>query len=196
VQLSFTTSKGLRTLNMGYYVQDDWRLSSHLQINLGLRYEYSPPLRGGFNVASSDPYGPYNAPQAPMFARDLNDFGPHVGIVWTPDAEQKTVVRVGSAITYSMPQAIYYYDMAYISAKLSGVSTFSAADVPPAFLTYPNALAFQGLLQSNPDLLPSSIKLSRSVADYNRRDTYVGMWNVSLQRQATRTLALQASYVG
>jgi hypothetical protein len=196
VQLSFTTSKGLRTLNMGYYIQDDWRLSPKLQVNLGLRYEYSPPLRGGFNVASSDPYGPYNAPQSPMFARDLNDFGPRLGIVWTPDAAQRTVLRAGSAISYSMPQAIYYYDMAYISPKLSGVSTFSAADVPPAFLVYPNAIAFQGLLQTNPDLLPSNIKLSRSVADYNRRDTYVGMWNVSLQRQATRTLAVQASYVG
>jgi outer membrane receptor protein involved in Fe transport len=196
VQLSFTTSKGLRTVNMGYYVQDDWRLSPRLQINLGLRYEYSPPLRGGFNVASSDPYGAYNAPQAPMFAPDHNDFGPRLGIVWTPDAEQRTVLRAGGAMTYVMPQAIYYYDMAYISAKLSGVSTFSAADVPPAYLVYPNAIAFQSVLENNPDLLPSDIKLSRSVADYNRRDTYVGMWNVSLQRQATRTLAVQASYVG
>lgn len=196
VQLSFTTSKGLRTVNMGYYIQDDWRLSLRLQLNLGLRYEYSPPMRGGFNVAGSDPYGAYNAAQEPMFARDRNDFSPRVGLVWTPDDSQRTVVRAGGAVSYVMPQAIHYYDMAFISPKLSGVSTFAAADVPANYLVYPNAIAFQTLIQNNPDLLPSNMKLSRSVADYNRRDTYVGMWNLAVQRQATGALAVQIAYVG
>jgi len=194
VTLSFTTSKGLRTVNTGFYVQDDWRLTDKLQVNLGVRYEYSPPMKGGFNVASSDPFGAYNAAQAPMFAADRNDFGPRVGLVWTP--REKTVVRVGGAVSYVMPQAIHYYDMAFISPKLSGVSSFAAADVPASYLVYPNAIAFQTLIQNNPDLLPPTMKLSRSVADYNRRDTYVGMWNVAVQRQMTRTLALQAAYVG
>jgi outer membrane receptor protein involved in Fe transport len=196
VGLSFTTSKGLRTLNTGFYMQDDWRLSSTLQLNLGVRYEYSPALRGGFNVASSNPFGDYNAAQQPMFASDRNDFGPRVGLVWTPDSAQRTVIRAGGGVNYIMPQAIHYYDMAFISPKLSGVSSFSAADVPAAYLVYPNAIEFQTLLQNNPDLLPSSIKLSRSVADYNRRDTYVGMWNLAVQRQVTKTLAVQAAYVG
>lgn len=196
VGLSFTTSKGLRTLNTGFYLQDDWRLSSKLQLNLGVRYEYSPSLRGGFNVASSNPFGGYNAAQQSMFASDRNDFGPRVGLVWTPDSAQRTVIRAGGGVNYIMPQAIHYYDMAFISPKLSGVSSFSAADVPAAYLVYPNAIEFQTLLQNNPELLPSSIKLSRSVADYNRRDTYVGMWNFAVQRQVTKTLAVQAAYVG
>jgi hypothetical protein len=196
VGLSFTTSKGLRTINEGYYVQDDWRVLPNLQINLGLRYEYSPPLRGGFNVTGTDPYGSYNAPQAPMFGGDGNDFGPRLGVAWTLDKAKRTVLRAGGAITYVMPQAIFYYDMAYISPLLSGVSSFTAADVPASYLIYPNAQAFQTLVETSPNLLPSDIKLSRSVADFNRRDTYSGMWNLSLQRQLTRTLSLQASYVG
>src|SRR5262249_51531227 len=82
VGLSFTTSKGLRTMNQGYYFQDNWQVTDRLQVNLGLRYEYSPPLRGGFNVNSSNPYGSYNAAQQSMFAADRNDFGPRVGIVY------------------------------------------------------------------------------------------------------------------
>ncbi len=196
VGLSFTTSKGLRTVNMGYYIQDEWRVHPRLQLNLGLRYEYSPPLRGGFNITGGNPYGSYNAPQAPMFASDNNDFGPRIGLAWTLDKAQRTVFRAGGAITYVMPQAIFYYDMAFVSPLLSGVSSFSAADVPPSYLVYPNAQAFQSLMVAHPEQLPSTIKLSRSVADFNRRDTYSGMWNASLQRQLTRTFSVQASYVG
>jgi hypothetical protein len=194
VQLSFTTSKGLHTFNTAYYFQDDWHVASNFQVNMGLRYEYSPPLHGGFNVDSGNPYGPYNAPGTPMFAPDYNDFGPRLGMVWR--LGPKTVVRTGGAISYIMPQAIQYYDMAFISAALSGVSTFTAADVPANFLTYPNALGFQTALEQNPSLLPSDIHLSRSIADYYRRDTYVNMWNFTVQRELNRNLAVQVAYVG
>lgn len=195
VQLLFGGSKGLRTVNSGFYVQDEWRVTSSFQANLGLRYEYSPPLRGGFNVNSSNPYGPFNGPGQPMFASDGNDFGPHVGLVWAP-GNKRTVIRTGGAINYIMPQAIYYYDMAYVDPALSFVSTFSSADVPSQYLSYPAALGFQNLLQGNPALLPSNFHLSRSIADYNRRDTYVGSWNFTVQHQVTRDLAFQAAYVG
>jgi outer membrane receptor protein involved in Fe transport len=196
IGLSFTTSKGLHTLNSGYYFQDDWRLASNFQVNLGIRYEYSPPLTGGFNVAGSDPFGPFIQAKQPMFAADRNDWGPRVGLVWTPNGSQKTVIRSGYALSYLMPQAIYYYDMAFISPALSGVSSVTAADVPAQFLTYPAINTFQNMIQNNPALLPSNVHLSRSVADYNRRDTYVNMWNLTVQRELTSNLALQVAYVG
>jgi hypothetical protein len=196
VGLSFGGSKGLRTLNTGFFVQDDWHVSKSLQLNLGLRYEYSPPLRGGFNVQGSDPFGPFIQAQQPMFAADHNDFAPRIGIVWSPGASQRTVVRAGTGISYVMPQAIFYYDMAYINPALPGVASLTAADVPAQSLLFPNILPFQQQVQSNPSLLPSTFRLSRSVADYNRRDTYVGMWNLAIQRQLSGTLAVQAAYVG
>jgi hypothetical protein len=196
VQLLFGGSKGLKTFNSGYYFQDDWRVTNNFQVNLGLRYEYSPPMRGGFNVNSSNPYGPFNAPGQPMFGADRNDFGPHVGLVWSPGGSQRTVIRSGGAINYIMPQAVYYYDMAYVDPALSFVSTFSAADVPKQYLSYPAALSFQNQLQANPALLPSNFKLSRSIADFNRRDTYVGSWNFTVQQQLSPFLAFQAAYVG
>jgi outer membrane receptor protein involved in Fe transport len=195
VGLSFGGSKGQRTVNTGYFVQDDWHVSKALQLNLGLRYEYSPPLKGGFNVQGSDPFGPFIQAQQPMFAADHNDFAPRLGIVWAP-GNQRTVVRAGGGISYVMPQAIFYYDMAYINPALPGVASLTAADVPAANLLFPNILPFQQQVQANPSLLPATFRLSRSVADYNRRDTYVAMWNVAVQRQLNNTLAVQAAYVG
>jgi hypothetical protein len=196
VQLSFGGSKGQRTVNTGYYFQDDWHVSNNFQMNLGMRYEYSPPMRGGFNVAGSDPFGPFIQAQQPMFAADYNDFGPRLGMVYALDRSQHTVIRTGAAICYIMPQPIFYYDMAYINPALPGVATITSADVPKQYLTYPNIVAFQNQVQANPTLLPSSFKLSRSVADFNRRDTYVANWNFAVQRQLTSSLALQAAYVG
>ena len=194
IGLSFTTSKGLHTINTGYYFQDDWHVSGKFQVNMGLRYEYSPPLHGGFNVTSSNPYGTYNAPGSAMFAADANDFGPRLGVVYR--LGQNTVIRTGGAISYIMPQPIHYYDMAFISPELSGVSSFSSADVPATYLIYPNALPFQTALEQNPSLLPPDIHLSRSIADYNKRDTYVNMWNFAVQHQLKRNLAVQLAYVG
>jgi Carboxypeptidase regulatory-like domain/TonB-dependent Receptor Plug Domain len=196
VGLSFGGSKGLRTLNTGFFVQDEWRAAKNFQLNIGMRYEYSPPLRGGFNVQGSDPFGPFIQAQQPMFAADHNDFAPRLGLVWTPGGSQKTVVRAGAGISYVMPQAIFYYDMAYINPALPGVASLTSADVPSQYLIFPNIAPFQQQVQANPNLLPSTFRLSRSVADYNRRDTYVGMWNLAIQRQLSNTLAVQAAYVG
>src|SRR5439155_1278080 len=46
VQVLFGGGKALRNRNYGFYVQDDWRIAARLQLNLGLRYESYPPLRG------------------------------------------------------------------------------------------------------------------------------------------------------
>ncbi|HUA14604.1 MAG TPA: TonB-dependent receptor [Verrucomicrobiae bacterium] len=42
-QLVVTPSVANRSLETGFYVQDDWRVNSKLTINLGLRYEWSSP---------------------------------------------------------------------------------------------------------------------------------------------------------
>src|SRR5437899_4627294 len=131
-----------------------------------------------------------------MVASDRNEAGPRLGLVWTPGGSQRTVVRAGGGISYVMPQAIFYYAMAYINPALPGVASLTAADVPAQYLAFPAILPFQTQVLQNPQLLPASFRLSRSVADYNRRDTYVGMWNLSIQRQLSSTLAVQAAYVG
>ena len=83
---------------LGFYVQDDWRISSKLTVNLGGRWDYDSPLTERYNRqnAGFDPTGasPIQAPGLQVkgglmftssgnrlpWQRDLNNFQPRVGM--------------------------------------------------------------------------------------------------------------------
>lgn len=199
VRVTFGNPGGrLRSTNYGFFFQDDWRVRRDLQINMGLRYEYYTPLKGGYNVASSDPFGSFTAKGEPMFAPDRNNFGPRLGLVWNPLGDQKTVVRAGAGISYAPPQPFFYYDGSFIRPEIPFEARFTRADVPASVsLAFPFPQnEFAQFVIDNPNALPKGFVLSRLVADYNRRDEYAGQWNFSLQRELNPSLAVQASYVG
>lgn len=191
---------GLHTRN-GRQVNDENTYPTRIDYLLGkqrlaVRYSYNNQTYTTPSLAQNIPtfyplrYNNAVVEHKPMFASDGNDFGPHIGLVRSPRGSKRTVFRTGGAVNYIMPQAVFYRDMAYVDPALSFVSTFNSAD------TYPAALAFQNQLQANPSQLPSNLKLSRSIADYNRRDTYSISWNRTVQRQLTKDTAFQAVYVG
>jgi len=84
-----------------------------------------------------------------------------------------------------MPQAIFYYDMAYINPALTGVASLTAADVPRSTCcSGGHHLPEPGAGQPGCCHPASVFPLG---ADYNRRDTYVAMWNLAIQQQVTST---------
>ena len=199
VRVTFGNPGGrLRSTAYGFFVQDEWRVKRSLQLNIGVRYEYFTPLTGGFNVASSDPFGQFTAKGAPMFAPDRNNFGPRLGLVWNPMGDQKTVVRAGGGISYAPPQPFFYYDGSFIRPEIPFNADFAPADVPATqslAFPFPQASFAQSVID-NPQALPRGFVLSRLVADYHRRDEYAGQWNLSVQREINPSLAVQGSYVG
>lgn len=198
VGLIFNTSKRNFTTNYGFYLQDDWRVSPRFQLNLGLRYEYYTPLKGAFNVTGSDPFGEFGpSNEEPYFASDKNNFAPRVGLVWEILGDQKLVARAGAGLTYAPPQPIFYYDMAFADPRLPFLAPFRPVDVPSSLdISFPFPQSFVSQVVADPDLLPPNLILPRSIADFNREDEYAGQWNLSLQSALTKTLAVQASYVG
>jgi outer membrane receptor protein involved in Fe transport len=198
VGLIFNTSKRNFTTNYGFYLQDDWRVAPRFQLNLGLRYEYYTPLTGAFNITGSDPFGAFGTSNDEAYvASDKNNFAPRVGVVWEILGDQKLVMRAGGGLTYAPPQPIFYYDMAFADPRLPFLASFTPTDVPSSVdISFPFPQSFVSQVVANPDLLPSNFVLSRSIADFNREDEYAGQWNLSLQSALTRTLAVQASYVG
>jgi hypothetical protein len=95
------------------FVQDDWRLTTRITLNLGLRYELNQPpternnFIGNFNpnVTGNTPAiqqaGP-GAPLSSLYHADHRDFSPRVGAAWDVRGNGKTVVRVGASVLNSM----------------------------------------------------------------------------------------------
>ncbi len=102
----------------GFYVQDDWRISKKLTVNLGLRYEFTrPPVAGGDQYTDFSPTTPNpavnNYPGALIFAGSgagrtgtsslipgwYGAWGPRLGAAYALDS--KTTIRVGAARSFS-----------------------------------------------------------------------------------------------
>jgi hypothetical protein len=89
------------------FVQDDWKVSRKLTLNLGLRYEFATPPRertlqwanfdattGKFVTATSG-----SLEREALIHPDRNDFAPRVGFAYS--ATPKTVIRGGYGIFYN-----------------------------------------------------------------------------------------------
>jgi Carboxypeptidase regulatory-like domain/TonB dependent receptor len=101
------TRKGIWTALSGF-VQDDWRMTPKLTVNLGLRYDYKAPIReANNNWANFDPTSPTGLVQqgepgnSTMWKPERGDFSPRLGFAYDMNGKGTTVVRGGFSVIYS-----------------------------------------------------------------------------------------------
>jgi hypothetical protein len=178
-----------RNILTGYF-QDDWRISSRLTLNLGLRYEYFSPYeekRG--NLLNLD-YSALPAPPTLVRVRsavepDRNNLAPRVGIAWRPSVNllgRELVLRAGYGMYYNPPIAIETYDLVRNGQR----NESNASDGVRPVLTLQN-----GFPQTSTTGFPSYFGL-----DSHARTPYVQHWNGGIQQELPSSVVLEIAYVG
>ncbi len=110
----------LRQNSYAGYFQDDWRVSSSLTVNLGVRYEYYSPFTEARNHLLNLDYS--HLPEAPPLVSvasaglpNRKNFAPRAGIAWAPHFSvwpgKKMVIRAGYGIYYSPEIALEAYNL-------------------------------------------------------------------------------------
>jgi hypothetical protein len=106
-QLVGDAHRTLTWMNYAGFVQDDWRLTSKLILNLGLRYSYESPMKEANNLLGNfiPSLGLVQEGQSSVgntiWKPDYRDFSPRLGFAWDVSGKGTTVVRGGASIIYS-----------------------------------------------------------------------------------------------
>ena len=104
-----------RMYEFGFFAQDDWRLTSNLTVNLGMRYDFysnfvatgegGTPDAGLYNPnsLSMDGCSPWelSGHAHSPFDNDAKNFGPRIGFSYNPDGKGKTAIRGGFGAMFS-----------------------------------------------------------------------------------------------
>ncbi|MFN7921362.1 MAG: TonB-dependent receptor [Bryobacteraceae bacterium] len=186
-----------------WYVQEDWRVSEKLTLNLGVRWEYQSPYRGrlaNFDLGTGrqnlagrpDYYIPgvglfqntgsvvlNNPPVAP----DRNNYSPRLGIAYR--LGKNTTIRSGAGVFY-----------AYTGG---GAAVNNMLSTPP-FFVFANLVSSPTVPQIRmSDLFPGPEKSTTGVSsnqDLNQRTGYLYNYNLNVQHQLRPGLLFEAGYMG
>jgi len=196
------TIVNLRQYVHSWYVQDDFRVTPKLTLNLGLRWDFATPLYEANNHYSNfDPATDTMKPatggslyQRSLVHPDYKDYGPRFGVAYSLDP--KTVLRGAYGISYNFfnrPGSA----LEGINAPQALFGTFTqtmpqGGPVPSGFLTTMNSFT-TGI--ANPSAFnPATQNVLYLPPDM--RWPYIQNWFLSVQRQLARNTILEIAYNG
>jgi hypothetical protein len=207
------TNPHTKSFNLDWYVQDSYKVTPKLTLNYGLRYEYEDPWTeaqnnmSNYDLASGNiVLAGLNGVSAGIIKPRKNDISPRFGFAYSIDP--KTVIRAGSAIFYS-PENDGREDFLTKNNPFALQYAFSnwewnvAASTPQVWpyqldagsprstkINIPGA----GFIQPK-DLVNGSLENTYAVNPTLKTGT-TGSFNLAVQRQLSRTTALDVSFVG
>ncbi len=199
----------------GTYIQDDWKVTRNLTLNIGLRYDINFPRTAKRNdLGSFDPTIPNPAagglPGAITFLgdragglgrdsfadTDYKNFGPRFGLAYQID--HKTVIRGGYGISYAPGNATAGLRLSTgFSYGLSVQPTYASTDqgITPA-INWDNGFPTN---YPQPPLFTPTIANGSNVNMIGRNDgrtPYVQNWSFGVQRELPLQTVLEVTYVG
>ena len=194
--ISTTTYFGNRQHTYGAFVEDNYKATSNLTFDLGLRYDYATPIYEAHNRESNFDYttgtiipaGTAGYPDK-LATPHKDNFAPRVGMAYTPFKSKPLVVRAGFGrffvfyeirtgdpleLDYNLP---FFYE-----------PTFNSDGITPSQVTL--ATGFPAL---NPANAPFAGVTSQ---DWNPETPVYDQWNLDLEYQLPGNILITPAYVG
>ncbi|MBV9679395.1 MAG: TonB-dependent receptor [Acidobacteriaceae bacterium] len=173
-----------RTFYMGY-VQDEWKASPSFTLNLGLRYEFysvAHEILDRAAVVDIIGCGGFCPKGTPFYNPNYNNWGPRIGMAWTPSVfNGKTVFRTGFGIYYGANQNDDFSDPLESAVPRYDISS---ADIPT--IGYPIERF----------ITPEFALYGPKAIDRYRKDLSYQNWDFLVQQQLPGQFIGQVGYVG
>jgi len=190
------------------YLQDDWRPTDRLTVNLGLRYEIAPPMYDKNGQMASIDYSNVPTPKeifaegrtgfyAPIVfvcgqlgypkgcsSTDKNNLAPRLGLAYK--ADDHTVLRAGAGLYFAANDANPLFRLAAtIPGNIAQTISFNnfVPSQPPGFDIFGPAI-----------LGPVQIQQAGIEPDQKTSETY--QWSAGIQRAFGGNWVVEAGYVG
>src|SRR6202521_1191704 len=221
-QLLGSAVRTLTWRSIAGFVQDDWRLTPKLMVNLGLRYSYVSPMKEANNLFGNfDPTSPTGLVQQgqssvgdTVFKPDRKNFSPRVGFAYDVSGRGTTVVRGGASVIYSTWVAASFVAQAgqqnFRNGSLAAIPTGALLNGTPGGGTITLGTVFEPLGPANWNspaggpgaFTGGTVKCTTGApcvilaVDPNLKNPYITNWNLSVTRAFTTNLSLELGYVG
>lgn len=198
---------GFRSTNAGFFIQDDWKVSTRLTLNLGVRYDYNSPWNEtngrvsnfdsttfDFTASTIDDQGttvhvPIPPPQeGALYASDRNNFAPRIGFAYDPWGTAKTVFRG-------------YFGISYLPMLQGAVNSLPSNNFPNQTISifnpgYPTPGYEPSVAFPVPAVFPPGVSSNVNIFDLKARDSYYEHWAFHVEREIAPRTMLNVGYVG
>lgn len=184
---------------IGMFVQDRWKLTNRLTLNLGTRYdlEILPTPNRDNPMFAGDPDG---------YPMDLNNVSPRLGFAWSLDDEGKSAVRGGAGVFYQRTSYTFLTNM-FSNGRFSEsfVAQFPTNNIDPG--------PRQGVLPTDPFLVngptvnrallnaqfPAGTRIRNGGTvrfdNPDRRNAYARTYSIGYERQVGSTIGLSVDFI-
>lgn len=197
-QLATQVQAKVRQRGNFLFVQDDWKATRKLTLNLGLRYDLMTPVFDADNRLSNFDPTQNKLVTATSDDRSLqrqpkNTFAPRLGAAYQVDA--RTVVRGGYGLGWNFWNRMASAELMNTNAPY--VTRFSTTNSPANLGNLCSGNAFADCFRTReagyPASLPSNVILH---IDRNTPWGYVQNWHVTVQRTIFKDTLIDVGYVG